>query len=92
MLHTGFALRRPVTTLMTFVAVCLIGVISAWLLPLEMFPDIRFPGLQVQIPYDGSTPEEVERLIARPAEEALATLSGIKEMRSTSTETGARTS
>ncbi len=89
MLHTSFALRRPVTTLMTFVAVSLVGIISAWLLPLEMFPDIRFPGLQVQIPYDGSTPEEVERLIARPAEEALATLSGIQEMRSTSSETGA---
>ena len=88
MLHTNFALRRPVTTLMTFVAVSLIGIISAWLLPLEMFPDIRFPGLQVRIPYDGSTPEEVEQLITRPAEEALATLSGVNELRSTSSETG----
>ena len=89
MLHTSFALRRPVTTLMTFVAVSLIGLISTWMLPLELFPDIRFPGLQVTIPYDGSTPEEVEQLITRPAEEAIATLSGIKEMRSTSSETGA---
>ncbi len=88
MLHTRFALRRPVTTLMTFVAVSLIGLISAWMLPLELFPDIRFPGLLVNIPYDGSTPEEVEELITRPAEEAIATLSGIKEMRSTSSESG----
>ena len=88
MLHTRFALRRPVTTLMTFVAVSLIGLISTWMLPLELFPDIRFPGLLVNIPYDGSTPEEVEQLITRPAEEAIATLSGIKEMRSTSSETG----
>ncbi len=88
MLHTRFALRRPVTTLMTFVAVSLIGLISTWMLPLELFPDIRFPGLQVNIPYDGSTPEEVEQLITRPAEEAIATLSGIKEMRSTSSENG----
>jgi HAE1 family hydrophobic/amphiphilic exporter-1 len=88
MLHTRFALRRPVTTLMTFVAVSLIGLISTWMLPLELFPDIRFPGLLVNIPYDGSTPEEVEELITRPAEEALATLSGIKEMRSTSSESG----
>ena len=89
MLHTRFALRRPVTTLMTFVAVSLIGLISTWMLPLELFPDIRFPGLLVNIPYDGSTPEEVEQLITRPAEEAIATLSGIKEMRSTSSESGA---
>ncbi len=89
MMHTRFALRRPVTTLMTFIALALIGVIAMRLLPLELFPDIRFPGIQVTIPYAGSTPEEVEQLITRPAEEAIATLSGIKEIRSTSSETGA---
>lgn len=89
MLHTDLALRRPVTTLMTFAAVSLIGLISAWLLPLEKFPDIQFPGMTINIPYQGSTPEEVEQQITRPVEEALATLSGIKELRSTSTENGA---
>ena len=89
MMHTRFALRRPVTTMMTFIALALIGVIAMRLLPLELFPDIRFPGIQVTIPYAGSTPEEVEQLITRPAEEAIATLSGIKEIRSTSSETGA---
>jgi len=89
MIHTRFALRRPVTTLMSFVAVSLIGIISTWMLPLELFPDIRFPGLQVRIPYEGSTPAEVEELITRPAEEAISTLSGVKELRSTSSETGA---
>ncbi|HEU0224254.1 MAG TPA: efflux RND transporter permease subunit [Steroidobacteraceae bacterium] len=88
MIHTRFALRRPVTTLMTFVAVVLVGLLSMKLLPLELFPDIRFPGILVNIPFDGSTPEEVEQLITRPAEEAVATLSGIKEMRSTSSENG----
>ncbi|MGQ0384645.1 MAG: efflux RND transporter permease subunit [Gammaproteobacteria bacterium] len=88
MFHVRFALRRPVTTLMTFVAVVLIGLLSLKLLPLELFPDIRFPGILVNIPFEGSTPEEVEQLITRPAEEAIATLSGIKEMRSTSSENG----
>ncbi len=74
---------------MTFIAIALIGLIAIRLLPLELFPDIRFPGIQVTIPYAGSTPEEVEQLITRPAEEAIATLSGIKEIRSTSSETGA---
>jgi HAE1 family hydrophobic/amphiphilic exporter-1 len=89
MLHTRFALRRPVTTLMTFVAVSLIGIIATTMLPLELFPDIRFPGIAINIPYAGSTPEEVEQLITRPAEEAIATLPGVKEMRSTSSENGA---
>jgi HAE1 family hydrophobic/amphiphilic exporter-1 len=89
MLHTDFAIRRPVTTLMAFVATAAFGLIAAFLLPLEEFPDVTFPGMEVRIPYPGSTPEEVERLVARPVEEALATLPGIEEIRSTSTADGA---
>jgi hydrophobic/amphiphilic exporter-1 (mainly G- bacteria), HAE1 family len=90
MIHTDVALRRPVTTVMVFLAVTLIGVIAARLLPLEQFPDIQFPGMQVTIPYAGSTPQEIEEQITRPVEEALATLSGIQEIRSTSSENQAQ--
>ncbi len=83
---TRLAISRPVTTVMVFVALGLIGIISARLLPLEKFPDIQFPGIFVQVPYPGSTPEEVELLITRPIEEALATLSGVERMRSTSSQ------
>jgi HAE1 family hydrophobic/amphiphilic exporter-1 len=69
-----------------FVALALMGLIASRLLPLEQFPDIEFPGIFVQIPYNGSTPEEVERLITRPVEEALATLSGVERMFSSSSE------
>ena len=86
MKHTETALRRPVTTVVVFVALALVGLIASRLLPLEKFPDIEFPGIFIQIPYEGSTPEEVERLITRPVEEALATLSGVERMFSTSTE------
>jgi len=86
MKHTEIAIRRPVTTVVVFVALALVGLIASRLLPLEKFPDIEFPGIFVQIPYEGSTPEEVERLITRPVEEALATLSGVERMRSSSDE------
>ena len=90
MKHTELALRRPVTTVVVFVALALVGVIASRLLPLEKFPDIEFPGIFVQIPYDGSTPEEVEKLITRPVEEALATLSGVEQMFSSSSENQAQ--
>lgn len=86
MKHTELALRRPVTTVVTFVALAMVGIIASRLLPLEKFPDIEFPGIFIQIPYEGSTPEEVERLITRPVEEALATLSGVERMFSSSSE------
>ena len=83
MRHTSLALNRPVTTVMVFLAVLAVGLISAKLLRLENFPDITFPGMQVTIPYPGSTPEEMEQLVVRPVEEALATLSGIEEIQAT---------
>jgi len=86
MKHTRVALRRPVTTVVVFVAMALVGVIASRLLPLEKFPDIEFPGIFIQIPYAGSTPEEIERLITRPVEETLATLSGVEQMFSNSSE------
>jgi HAE1 family hydrophobic/amphiphilic exporter-1 len=81
MRHTRIALQRPVTTLMVALAVLAVGLISTRLLRLEAMPDITFPGMQVVIPYAGSTPEEMEQLVVRPVEEALATLSGIEEIR-----------
>ncbi len=80
MRHTRLALERPVTTLMVALAVLAVGIISGRLLRLEAMPDITFPGMRVVIPYAGSTPEEMEQLVVRPVEEALATLSGIEEI------------
>ncbi|MFO1408666.1 MAG: efflux RND transporter permease subunit [Steroidobacteraceae bacterium] len=80
MRHTRIALDRPVTTVMVFLAVMAVGLISGRLLRLESMPDITFPGMQVVIPYPGSTPEEMEREVVRPVEEALATLSGIERI------------
>jgi len=82
--HTEIALIRPVTTVVVFVALAMVGLIASRLLPLEKFPDIEFPGIFIQVPYAGSTPEEVERLITRPIEEALATLSGVEHIYSRS--------
>ena len=83
------SLRRPVTAVMFYVSLVVIGLIAAFRLPLEQFPDVNVPFILVDLPYPGSTPEEVERTITRPAEEALATLTGIKEMNSNSRPDGA---
>ncbi len=80
-----FSIRRPVTTIMCFISLVVVGLIASFRLPLEALPDITAPFLFVQIPYTGSTPEEVERTIIRPVEESLATMTGIKRMRSSAT-------
>ena len=69
-----------------------IGLIAAVRLPLEAFPEASAPFIFVQIPYTGSTPEEVERTLLRPVEEALSTMSGIKSMDCNARPTAARRS
>ena len=83
------AMKRPVTTMMIFLSVVVVGMISTRLIPLEFFPEFDAPFIFVDLPYPGSTPDETERLIARPAEEVLATIPGIKRMTSNSHANGA---
>ena len=78
------SLKRPVTAVMFFVSLTVVGLLAATRLPLEYMPDIEAPFLFVQIPYAGSTPAEIERTITRPVEEALATIPGIQSMNSNS--------
>ena len=78
------SLRRPVSAIMFFVSLMVIGAIAAVRLPLEFFPAVDAPFVFVNIPYPGSTPAEIERTITRPVEEAIATLPGIKRLNSTS--------
>ena len=86
---TRFALTRPVTLCMLFLSLLVFGLIASRMLPLEKFPGIDIPEIYVHVPYPNATPSETERLITRPVEEALATVTGIKKMRSFSKEDGA---
>ncbi|MFC5577966.1 efflux RND transporter permease subunit [Lysobacter niabensis] len=83
------SIKRPVTAIMFFVSLFVIGLIAAIRLPLEAFPEVSPPFIFVQIPYTGSTPEEVERTVLRPVEEAMSTMSGIKRIDSEAKADGA---
>jgi hydrophobic/amphiphilic exporter-1 (mainly G- bacteria), HAE1 family len=86
---TRLALKRPVTTSMFFLAIVLFGMAASRMLPLEMFPGIDIPQIMVRVPYKGSSPAEVEREITKVLEESLATMGGIEEIYSNSSQEGA---
>lgn len=86
---TELSLKRPVTTMMVFVSLVVVGLIATRLVPLEFMPNITFPGAFIQIPYPNSSPKEVEENIARPVEEVLSTISGIDRINSNSGENNA---
>src|SRR4249919_2591624 len=83
------SIKRPVTAIMFFISLFVVGLIAAVRLPLEAFPEVSPPFIFVQIPYAGSTPEEVERNVLRPVEEAMSTMSGIKRIESEAKADGA---
>lgn len=83
-----FSLKRPITITMLFLSMVVIGLISSRLLPLEQWPQVKFPFISVNVSYPSSTPKEVEQNITRPLEEALATIGDIDSINSTSDTNG----
>ena len=86
---SDFSLRRPVTVLVTLAAVVVLGAVSLTRLKLDFLPKVDWPFVGVQIPYPNAVPAQVEREIARPVEEVMATLGDVKELRSFSGRDGA---
>ncbi|HUG52838.1 MAG TPA: efflux RND transporter permease subunit [Vicinamibacteria bacterium] len=78
------AVSRPVTSFMLLVSIVVVGAISARRLPLAFLPTLDIPFVGVTVPYPNSNPTQVEKTIARPLEEAFATLPDVKRLRSTS--------
>jgi HAE1 family hydrophobic/amphiphilic exporter-1 len=85
---TSLAIKKPVTTMMLCLTMILMGLAATKLLPLEKWPSIDIPEMMINAPYQASTPAEVERLVTKPLEEALATMGGITQLTSNSTENG----
>ena len=83
-----FSLKRPITITMIFLSLVVIGLISSQLLPLEQWPRVKFPFININVAYPSSTPKEVEQNITRPLEEALATIGDIESINSQSTTSG----
>lgn len=79
------SLRRPVTMLMLFVALGLLGWIALQRITYEMMPQgFSSPYMGFWVPYPNSTPEEIEERIARPFEENLRSVRGVKHLESNS--------
>lgn len=82
----GFFIRRRVTTAMLFSGVCLLGAISLKRLPVRLLPDIEHPCLTIVTAYENAPPSEIEKLVTRRVEEAVGSVSGVKEIKSESIE------
>ena len=83
------AVARSRTTLSVFVAIMLTGFASYLTIPVELNPDVDVPIIVTTIIHEGISPEDAERLLAKPAELELKILDGITQISSFSSENAA---
>ncbi len=80
----GLSVRRGVTFVMLYLIVVGFGLFSLLRLKMDMFPDISFPAIFISSNYTGASPEDIETLIVRPIEEAVASVNGVEDVDSDS--------
>lgn len=78
--------NRPILTTIIFLIIIVLGIVSFWRLSIDLMPEITYPTISVITSYGNVGPQEMEELITRPIEEALAAVQRVEEITSTSTE------
>lgn len=74
----SFSIKRPVTTLMIFLLVLVLGVVSITRLNIDLMPEMTFPVASVMTSYEGVGPQEIENLVTKPLEGVLGTVANIE--------------
>jgi HAE1 family hydrophobic/amphiphilic exporter-1 len=80
------AVERPITLLMSTLIFVGFGIYGLQNLRLNLYPDVSFPTITVYTSYEGVAPEDIETLVTRPIEESVGSISGIRRIRSLSSQ------
>src|SRR5581483_5763036 len=83
---TRVAINHPVFATMVMVALTVLGIFSYQRLRVEAMPDVRPPFVAIKVDYPGASPEQFENDVAKPIENAVNTVAGVKRLLSASYE------
>lgn len=81
-----YSVKRAYTVLVGVVLILILGVVSFTSMKTDLLPDMTLPYAIVYTTYPGASPEEVETMVTRPVEQAMATISNIETVNSVSGE------
>ncbi len=81
-----FSVRRPIFTTMVTLIIVIVGAVSLSRLRIDLLPAIEMPTVSITTKYAGASPEVMERLVTRIIEEIVATVPGVEEITSQSSE------
>ena len=79
---SAWAIRNPIPVAVVFIALIIAGVGCYLGLPVKQFPNVSFPAVVVTVTQSGAAPGEMETQITRPVEDAVASISNVKTIRS----------
>jgi HAE1 family hydrophobic/amphiphilic exporter-1 len=80
------AIKRPIFVIMIMASIITLGIIGYTSMGVDMLPDIEYPTISVTTVYPGASAEEIENLVTKPLEDALAVVEGLDTLSSTSDE------
>ena len=80
------SVKRPVAMSMVVLMIVVIGLYALTMLPIDLYPNITMPMIAVQTNYSGVSPSEMEEMVTKPIESAVARVSGIDTINSTSSQ------
>jgi HAE1 family hydrophobic/amphiphilic exporter-1 len=80
------SVRRPVFASMVTLMIVVLGIVALSRLQIDLLPAIELPTLTVRTDYQGADPIVMERLVTQIIEEIVATVPGVEELSSSSTE------
>ena len=85
-MFSKICIKRPVTTIMVLLIVLMAGIVSVFSLKLDLMPNIDLPVAIVSTTYVGAGPDEIEKLVTKPLEDALGTVSSVDKITSVSSD------
>lgn len=81
-----FSVKKPFTVVVGVVLILILGFVSFTEMTTDLLPSIDLPYAIVMTSYPGASPEEVETVVTKPVEQAMATISNVENISSTSSE------
>jgi HAE1 family hydrophobic/amphiphilic exporter-1 len=78
------AVKNPITTLMVFIGIIVMGIYSLFYIPVDLMPDMDIPSISVITYYPGANAEDIEVNVTKPLENQLNALQNLKKVTSTS--------
>jgi HAE1 family hydrophobic/amphiphilic exporter-1 len=80
MLISDFAIKRPLITVVAMLALVGFGLVALFQLQTDEFPEVQPPVVLTTVVYPGASPEQVEREVLEPIEEAIQSIAGVKSI------------